>query len=219
MSVSNYILLGPPGSGKSTQAEMLKQELGLVHIDTGSYLRAAAEEDTAFGRELNDIINVRKELVPDRIVYTVLSKALSGVSSEKGVLIDGAPRRLSQVDEVLEALSEQGRELTKAIFLDLSESESVERISKRFLCGACHEPYILGMNLHNPASEDCAKCGGKITQRKDDTPEGVLKRFQIFEEDTLPVIDHFEKSGLLLRIDGNRGAEAISEDILKAARP
>ncbi|MEK7181585.1 MAG: nucleoside monophosphate kinase [Patescibacteria group bacterium] len=214
MHTSHYILLGPPGSGKSTQAELLKKTFRLTHVDIGSELRAASEKDTELGREINHIINDRKELVPDSIVGKVLESILRDMPEDQGVLIDGAPRRLSQIDEVLDALQLFGREISGVIFIELSEKESVERISRRFLCFGCHRPYILGKDTAIETGT-CPVCGGKIGQRKDDTPEGVRKRFQVFHTDTLPVIAHFEEKGLLIRIDGHQTSEEISGEIMR----
>lgn len=212
MTTGNYILLGPPGSGKSTQAEFLRKKLGLVHIDIGSELRAAAEEDTPFGHELNVIINHKRELAPDTVMEKVLQNTLARVPEGTGVLLDGAPRRKGQIEHVLEALKASGRPLTKAIFIQLSEAESVERISKRYLCFGCHRPYIMGKDITEKDAV-CIHCGGKIGQRKDDTPEGVRKRFQIFHTDTLPVIEYFKEQGKLLTVDGNQGSDAIFQRI------
>lgn len=214
MSHHNYILLGPPGSGKSTQAELLRKALNLVHIDIGSELRAAAEEDTPFGRELNDTINHRHELATDAVMQEVFTRALKRVPADQGILLDGAPRRSSQIDEVLHVLRSSGRNVDRVIFVTLSESESVERISKRYLCFGCRQPYVFGKNLFSSDTK-CVVCGGKIGQRKDDTPEGVSKRYQIFYSETLPVIEYFEKEHLLLRVDGDQAAEKIFQDIMQ----
>ena len=214
MNNKNYVLLGPPGSGKSTQAEVLRKTLSLRHIDVGSELRAAAEEETALGREINEIINRRKELVPDSIVGAVLKKVLSTLPSEQGVLIDGAPRRVSQIDEVREALGHSGRTLAGVIFIELSEADSIDRISRRFLCFGCRQPYIFESS-EEALKSICSICGGKIGQRKDDTPEGIHKRFQVFQEETRPVIEKFESEGLLFRVSGNQTAEKTSEEIFQ----
>ncbi|OGI14420.1 MAG: hypothetical protein A3E38_02405 [Candidatus Moranbacteria bacterium RIFCSPHIGHO2_12_FULL_54_9] len=214
MSIENYILLGPPGSGKSTQAELLSAGLGLRHIDIGSALRAAAEEDTPFGHMVNATINKRRELVSDDIVKAVLEKALKNIQAPQGILLDGAPRRASQIDKVTEALRSVGRTISWVIFIDLSEEESIERISKRYLCLSCHKPYIFGKDIFSTEAV-CDACGGKIGQRTDDTPAGVRKRFQIFQAETLPVADYFEKAKTLLRVDGHQDAQAIYQDIIR----
>ena len=208
----NYIILGPPGSGKSTQAEYLRRLFGLEHIDIGSELRAAAEEDSVFGRELNAIINQRRELAPDHIMQTVFERALGRIPSTIGALLDGAPRRASQIDEVARAFEKNGRTIDRVIFIKISEETAVARIARRYICFGCHRPSILGKDLADPA-KPCQVCGGKIGQRKDDTPAGVHKRYQIFSAETLPVIEHFRKKGLLLELDGDREAEAVSRQL------
>ncbi len=210
----NYILLGPPGSGKSTQAELLKKALDLAHIDIGSELRAAAEEDTPLGREINDVIHRQHSLTSDAIMKSVFEKAIGRVPDSQGLLLDGAPRRASQIDEVIQVFQSVGRSISKVIFVSLSEKESIERISKRYICFGCYRPYISGKDIFTP-DVVCGACGGKIGQRKDDTEEGVRKRFQVFQSETLPVIEYFAHHGLLLRVDGNQKAEAIFKDIIE----
>lgn len=214
VQTNNYVLLGPPGSGKSTQAELLKKALNLAHIDIGSELRAAAEEDTSFGQEINKTIHIQHSLVSDAIMLSVLKRALERVPASEGILLNGAPRRASQIDEVEAALRFAQRSITKVIFIDLSEKVSAGRISKRYLCFGCHHAYILGKDLTTP-EEACHICGGKIGQRKDDTVSGVRKRFRIFYKETLPVMEYFEKKGLLVRVNGDRDAESIFRDILE----
>lgn len=210
----NYILLGPPGSGKSTQAEELRKKLGLEHIDIGAELRAAAEEESPLGRRLDEMINQRRELAPDHMMREVFQKAVGRVPEEKGILLDGAPRRQSQIDEVELAFERVGRTLSGVIFINISESVSIERIARRYRCFGCHRPYILGEDLLDP-NKPCAFCGGKIGQRKDDTVAGVQKRYQVFFEETLPVIRYFRDQGLLLEMDGSQGQKALSEEIIK----
>jgi adenylate kinase len=208
-----YILLGPPGSGKSTQADLFGREFRAAHIDMGAALRAAAAERTPFGEILSDIINTRRELVPDGIVRSILENELRKIGTSRVVVIDGAPRRESQVQDVLSAIFASGRELRTAVFIDLSEAGSVERISRRYSCGKCGRKLILGFDF--PAAEgSCPICAGAVSQRADDTVEGIRKRYGIFREETLPVIEYFERNGLLLRVPGDRNADEIFGEIM-----
>jgi len=213
-----YILLGSAGSGKSTQAELLKSSLHLSHIDIGAELRAVASHNTQLGREVNERINVKHEFAPDGIVLSVLSGAIHFVPNTVGLLIDGIPRRESQIEPVLDALAKSGRTLNKVIFIDVPEAVSVERISKRYACTTCKRTYILGKSLVE-SDEPCRYCQGTIAQRIDDTPEGVRTRHRIFHEETLPVITYFEKTGQLLSVDGNQETYKVFKSILEHVRP
>lgn len=213
-----YILLGSAGSGKSTQAELLKSSLHLAHIDIGSELRAVAAHDTELGRQVNDIINVKHEFVPDEVVFAVLEDAIRSVPETVGLLVDGIPRRESQIAKVLELFAETGRSLNKVLFIDVPAAVSVERISKRYACQKCKRTYILGKNLID-SEKPCRYCGGKIMQRADDTEEGVRKRHQIFQEETLPVVKYFEGTGQLLQVDGDQETYKVFKYILEHVRP
>lgn len=213
-----YILLGSAGSGKSTQAELLKSSLHLAHIDIGSELRAVAAHDTELGRQVNDIINVRHEFVPDEVVFKVLVDAVESVPETVGLLIDGIPRRESQIGKVLDVLGKAKRFLNKVIFIDVPEAVSVERISKRYACETCKRTYILGKNLID-STRPCRYCGGHIVQRADDTEEGVRKRHQIFQQETLPVVKYFEGTGQLLHVNGNQETYKVFRQILDYVRP
>lgn len=213
-----YILLGSAGSGKSTQAELLKSSLHLVHIDIGSELRAVAAHDTDLGRRVNEFINVKHEFAPDDVVFAVLVDAVRSVPESVGLLIDGIPRRESQIQKVLDVLKESGRTLNSVIFIDVPATVSVDRISKRYACQACKRTYILGKNLIDSAAP-CRYCGGKIAQRPDDTEEGVRKRHQIFHEETLPVVKYFEGTKQLLHVDGDLETYKVFKYILEHVRP
>lgn len=213
-----YILLGSAGSGKSTQAELLKSSLHLAHIDIGAELRAVAAQDTPLGRQVNDTINNRHELLPDDTISAVLADAIRSVPRTVGVLIDGAPRRESQIDEVLGVLEETGRTLNKVIYVDVPEAVSVDRISKRYACEGCKRSYILGKNLI-ASDAPCRYCGGTISQRQDDTEAGVRKRHQVFREETLPVVKRFESTGHLLHVDGDQETYKVFKYILEHLRP
>ena len=213
MTLRTYSLLGPPGSGKSTQAELLKKKFNLYHVDIGSELRAVAEQDTEIGRTIDEIIHHKRELVPDALMDEVFRQAIARVPQEKGILFDGAPRYVSQIPELENILKGHQRTIDKIIFIDLSEEEAIARISKRYLCFACRRPFILGKDI-TLEDTSCSFCGGRVGQRKDDTKEGIQKRFSVFREETYPVIEHFEKLGKLIRVHGDQSPEAIFQDIV-----
>lgn len=213
-----YILLGSAGSGKSTQAELLKSSLHLAHIDIGAELRAVAAQDTPLGREVNESININHAFASDEVVFAVLVDAVRSVPETVGLLIDGIPRRESQIEKVMSVLAETKRELNKVIFIDVPEAVSVERISKRYACQGCKRTYILGKNLID-SNVPCRYCGGKIAQRQDDTEEGVRKRHHIFNDETRPVIKYFEKTGHLLHVNGDQETYKVFKFILEHIRP
>ncbi len=213
MNQHTYILLGPPGSGKSTEAKILGEKIGLSHIEIGSRLRKVASEDSELGRLVNEIIYQKKELVPDGIIGAVLDQALVSVTT--GVLLDGAPRQLSQIDEIEDALKKYGRRIEKIIYLSLPLEACVARISKRFLCESCKEAYKQG---EDPEVETgvCSRCQGRVAQRHDDTPEGVAKRYQVFHDQTVPVIELFKKRGLVVEVSALGDPENIADEIIEA---
>jgi adenylate kinase len=208
-----YILLGPPGSGKSTQADLFGREFGVAHIDIGASLRAAAGERTMFGDVLSEIINTRRELVPDNIIRSILENELRKVDPSRPVVIDGAPRCEHQIHLVLSVIHDSGRELRKVILIEVSEGESIARISKRFSCESCGRKLILWTDFRS-VGDKCPSCGGAVTQRVDDTEAGVRERYRVFLEETLPVIAHFETQGELIRVSGDRSAEEIFAEII-----
>jgi adenylate kinase len=189
-------------------------KFGLTHIDIGAEMRKAAAEDTAFGRSVNEVINQKNILVSDEAFRSVLSKALESVQRSQGIILDGAPRSASQIAIVQEALTRAGRELSKVILIELPMAVSAERISHRFLCFGCGHPYVLG-EADREAEQVCQRCGGTVGQRKDDTKEGVYRRYEVFQTQTLPVIEHFETEGLLLRINGEHTPDEVFAAILR----
>ena len=208
----NLIVLGPQGSGKGTQAEMLAKKFDLEHIDIGKTLREVADIDMPLGREIYEIQNVTKTLVPRRILQEVLHLKLGSLPREKGLIIDGAPRTMDQAQYLEEALLEFGRKINKLIFVNIPAEESKKRISKRWVCEKCKATLIMGKDIQS-ADENCPICEGRIIQRIDDTPEGIEKRLKVFQEETMPVIEYFRTKNLVLEIDGQKPIEEVFEEI------
>lgn len=208
----NLIILGPQGSGKGTQAEKISQKFNLEHIDMGKFLREVAKMKTPLGKEVWEIQNVTKTLVPSRILEEVFTIKLNDIAREKGIVFDGFPRNIDQARYFEKALREFGREADAVIFIKLSEKESIKRISKRRICAACKAGYILGKNIKE--KEKCSKCGGKIIRRVDDDEEGIKKRLLVFKEETAPVVEYFKEKGKLIEIDGEQSIEKVFEEII-----
>lgn len=209
----NIVILGPQGCGKGTQADMLSAKFDLEHIDMGKFLRKVAEQDTPLGREVWAIQNVTKTLVPKRILEEVFTLKMGSIPREKGIVFDGFPRNLDQAQYFEEALSGFGRKIDKVLIIDIDEDESIARISKRRVCEGCKKGYILSVDV--PEDKKCVVCGGQIIQRTDDTEEGIRKRLEVYREETIPVIDYFDKEGLVAKIDGKQSKEEVFEEVLK----
>jgi adenylate kinase len=208
----NIIVLGPQGSGKGTQAELLAQKYNLEHVDMGKTLREVAKQDTALGREIYAIQNVTKTLVPSRILREVLHLKLVSFPREGQIVFDGVPRTMDQTTYLEEAMQEVGRKIDKVFFINISEEESIKRIAKRWVCSECHRMLIMGQDVQSE-KEACPTCAGKIMQRTDDTPAGVKKRLKIFTQETKPVLTFYKNKGLLVEINGAKSIEKVFADI------
>ncbi len=213
----NIIILGPQGSGKGTQAELLAKKFKLEHIDMGSYLREVARLNTPLGKEINEIINIKKELVSDKILKKVIGIKLKELPREKGIVFDGVPRNKNQLDYLEKVIIEVGREINLVITINLSEAESIQRIANRRVCSHCKKVYILGKD-EEAKTGICSRCGGKVIQRIDDTPEGVKKRLKIFKDKTLPIINYYQKQGKIVKINGDQTIKKVAENIEKKLR-
>ncbi|HLC95104.1 MAG TPA: nucleoside monophosphate kinase [Patescibacteria group bacterium] len=209
----NFVILGPQGSGKGTQAALLVERFQLKHLDIGQLLREVAKEDTPLGKEVQRVINDRKELVSNSIIEKVLRAALEKIPRQTGVVIDGAPRRVDQIPIIEKILADMQRTLDAVISITVPQSVSIDRISHRFRCDRCRKRYIRGSDL-SEGEKQCSACGGKIMQREDDTPSGVKKRLAIFAKETMPVIEAYRIRGKIITVDGNMEVEKTFADIL-----
>lgn len=209
----NLIIFGPQGCGKGTQADKLSKKYNLEHIETGHIFRKIAREDTPLGKKISDL-NEKKEMIPDDIMIEILGNKLKEIPSEKGLILDSAPRLTSQIELIEKLFENFGRSIDKAISITLPHEESIIRISKRYICPQCNKQFILGEGIKDN-NEPCPICGGQIRQRLDDTPDGVMKRLNTFQEVTVPVIEHYRSKGMLIEVDGRQNIEKVFKDIIE----
>ena len=210
----NLIMLGPPGSGKGTQAKRLTERFGIPQISTGDILREAVKEGTPLGKEAKRYMDEGK-LVPDEVVVGIVRERLKEPDCEKGFILDGFPRTVAQAEALDRILEEMGRKIDHVIDIEVSEDELLKRLTGRRTCKRCGAMYHI---IFNPPKRDgiCDQCGGELYQRDDDEEETIKARLKVYREQTAPLIDYYEKRGLLRRIEGSGKIEEIEERILKA---
>ncbi len=193
------IFLGAPGAGKGTQAEIFSMELGVPTISTGNILRAAIAEGTETGKKAKSYMDAG-QLVPDEVILAIVKERLSQPDCQKGYILDGVPRTIAQA----EALEKMGVTFDKVVSLEVSDEAIVERMSGRRVCAQCGAPYHVTANP--PQTEGkCDACGGDLVQRKDDAPETVRRRLQVYHAETEPLKEFYHQRGILSVVPGNYG--------------
>lgn len=180
------VLLGPPGAGKGTQADKLATRLGIPKIATGDVLRAALRDGTKRGREAKAYME-RGDLVPDSVILGILQDVMNSPAAKNGAILDGAVRTVPQAEGLGIMLAEIGRKVDKVLLFDVDDDELVKRLSTRTVCQGCQTPYM----GRDPGTE-CEKCGGKLVRRKDDEPEAVRNRLEVYRTQTEPVIGWYD---------------------------
>ena len=204
------ILLGAPGAGKGTQAEVLCKKLGIPSISTGNILRAAIKDGTPTGLKAKSYIDAGK-LVPDEVIIGIVNERLSQDDCAKGYILDGVPRTIAQA----EALEKAGIQFDAVVSIEISEDEILRRMSGRRVCEACGSSY--NVEALPPRVEGiCDNCGGKLIQRKDDTPETVRERLKVYHTETEPLVGFYADRGLLRRVAVTDTKEATTQAILAA---
>lgn len=204
------ILLGAPGAGKGTQAEVLCKKLGIPSISTGNILRAAIKDGTPTGLKAKSYIDAGK-LVPDEVIIGIVDERLSQDDCAGGYILDGVPRTIAQA----EALEKAGIQFDAVVSIEISEDEILRRMSGRRVCEACGSSY--NVEALPPRVEGvCDNCGGKLIQRKDDTPETVRERLKVYHTETEPLVGFYADRGLLRRVAVTDTKEATTQAILAA---
>jgi len=206
------VLFGPPGSGKGTQAEMLKSRLGFVHYSTGEVFREQISQQTVLGQKVASYVT-KGELVPDEIVLAVVEDFVLR-SQGSSIVFDGFPRTVPQAVGLDGLLKRLGRSLRWAVLIDLDDDEVVRRLSSRRQCRACSKIYNLSFS---PPKMDgvCDDCGGELYQRDDDQVETIRSRLLVYNEQTRPLIEYYERNNKLVRIDGALGRDRVFEELVR----
>ena len=207
----NIILIGPPGAGKGTLAKQLKEALHLVHISTGDMFRDAIKAKTELGNLAASYIN-RGDLVPDDVTIGLVKERLSQPDCEAGFLLDGFPRTLPQAEALEEIAKQISRPIEVVVNLDCDNEELVRRISGRRVCKNCGAPYHV-VTMKPKAEGVCDLCGGPLYQRKDDNEEALKVRLEHYVAETKPLLDYYEKLGLLESFDSLVGKEQLFDEV------
>ena len=205
----NLILLGAPGAGKGTQAEILCGKLGIPSISTGNILRAAIKDGTPTGLKAKSYMDAG-QLVPDEVIIGIIGERLAQPDCAKGYILDGVPRTIGQA----EAIEKAGIKIDAVVAIEISEEEILRRMSGRRVCEACGSSY--NVEAVPPTVEGiCDNCGGKLIQRKDDTPETVRERLKVYHKETAPLADFYAQRGLLKKVAVAGDKETTNAAILQ----
>lgn len=209
----NIILMGPPGAGKGTAAKQLKEAFNLIHISTGDMFREAIKEKTELGL-LAQSYMTKGDLVPDDVTIGIVKDRLKKDDCKDGFLLDGFPRTLAQAEALSKLAKEINREIDVVINLDCPKEELIKRISGRRVCRICGAPFNVD-SMKPKVDGVCDYCGGELYQRADDTKEALEVRLSHYVSATKPLLDYYEKLGLVKNFDSLKGKEHVFDAIAR----
>ena len=206
------ILLGAPGAGKGTQAEILSKKLNIPTISTGNILRAAVKNGTPVGLKAKEYMDAGK-LVPDDVIIGIVAERLAEPDCANGYILDGVPRTIAQA----EALEKAGIQFDAVVSIEISDETIMERMSGRRVCESCGASYHL---VAVPPKQEgvCDSCGGKLVQRKDDAPETVKARLEVYHKETEPLKAFYAQRGLLKSVENQPTVEGTTDAIMRVLR-
>ena len=210
----NLVLFGAPGSGKGTQAERLRDRFSLKHISTGDLLRDAVARGTELGKKVESIM-AAGELVSDDIVLQLIKETVGSVKADEslnGWMLDGYPRTVGQAKMLDGLLSETNEAIDSVVVLEVDRDAIIERLSARRSCPECKAVYNV---LNIPPKQDgiCDNCGAALVHRKDDQPETIANRLDVYEQQTVPILEHYEGKVEINRVDGNQPIDEVTKAV------
>ena len=208
------VLLGPPGAGKGTQAVRIVERYNIPHISTGDIFRDNIKRGTELGKKAQEYMN-KGELVPDDLVIVIATTRLLEDDCKNGFLLDGFPRTVYQAEKLDEFLAEHDMKLDKVIDIEVEKEELITRLTGRRVCKKCGASYHV-VNIPPKKEGICDICGEELFQRADDTIETVENRIEVYNEQTMPLVDYYTKAGNIATIDGALGLENVFAEIVKA---
>lgn len=215
----HILLFGPPGAGKSTQAELLAQDWPILTISTGKLLREEVAAGTVLGNKVSKVLS-RGDLVEDSVIVAILTAWLAALPPDRGFLLDGFPRTLAQAEALDTILAELYRPLTAVIQLDLAVEDAVHRLGGRRICHGADPEEIIHID-DDAAIDRCLARGGLLVQRPDDLPRAIVRRFEVYRSETEPLIAFYDRRGIAHAVDASDEPHKIAERvnaILRAAQ-
>ena len=209
----NIVLLGPPGAGKGTQAELIVKKYGIPQISTGDIFRANIKNGTELGKKAQEYMN-KGELVPDELVVDLVKDRLGQDDCKEGFMLDGFPRTVFQAEELDKIMEEKGLSINSVLNIDVQAEKLIDRIAGRRVCKACGATY--NVNTKPTAQEGvCDACGGEVYQRADDNRDTVENRINVYFSQTAPLIEYYANAGNIATIDGDQAMDSVFADIAK----
>lgn len=203
----NVVLLGPPGAGKGTQAARIVEKYNVPHISTGDIFRANIKAGTELGKRAQEYMN-RGELVPDELVVEIATDRLAADDCKEGFLLDGFPRTVFQAEKLDEFMASKGREIEHVLNIEVGRDDLMARLTGRRVCKSCGASFHV-VNIPPKQEGICDNCGAELVQRADDNEETASNRIEVYNRETKPLIDYYEKAGNIVNIDGGKAAEDV----------
>jgi adenylate kinase len=205
------IMLGPPGAGKGTQAQMISEALQFPHVSTGDMLREALRNQTELGKKSKSYME-SGALVPDNLVDALVAERLDREDCNSGVILDGYPRSIPQADHMSSLVGNNGGRIM-TVGIEVADEELIKRLSSRWTCPQCNKIYNAALDQRK-VNGKCDECNTDLVQRKDDTAEVIKERLQVYHKTTLPLIQYYKNRGSYVEVDGDRAVGEIFKTIM-----